>query len=426
MRLSRFSTWVVMAVATTVLSFTSQSGLAQRATELTDFNFTNGAYPMTPVVFDSRGNLYGTTNGGGKFGSEFNGGTVFELVPQSDGSWTEKALYSFGNGFNGVSLDGYYPNGIVFDAAGNLYGTALEGGDYSRSREGLGVVFKLTKSDGGNWTETVIHAFGTLVLDGATPEAGVTLDAAGNIFGTTGGGGLYTWGTVYELTPAADGTWTLSVLHSFNNNGKDGHDPTSTLIFDSNGNLYGACPLGGRYGYGIVFELIPQKDGSWKEKVLHDFIGGFIDGSFPVAGLILDKEGNLYGSTQGSSGVGRAIVFELMPQADGRWQEKILHTFGLNSGDGAEPTSPLSMDNTGNLYGTTFYGGPFYDGTVFKLMPQPDGSWAENILYVFGGFGIADGLNPDGGVILDESGNLYGTTKNGGEYGDGTVFEITP
>ncbi|MGA2904008.1 MAG: choice-of-anchor tandem repeat GloVer-containing protein [Candidatus Korobacteraceae bacterium] len=210
--------------------------------------------------------------------------------------WNEKVLHSFNN--NGV--DGAEPYaGLIFDAAGNLYGTTGNGGVNAG-----GTVLELTPAGGGNWAETVLYSFcsQTNCTDGANPSASLIFDAAGNLYSTTDAGGTYGDGTVFELTPTAGGGWTEQVLHSFNNNGTDGAYPYAGLIFDATGNLYGTTLNGGTYqcvdeGCGTVFELTPTAGGGWTEQVLHNF-GNGTDGFWPYAGLILDAAGNLYGTTQ--------------------------------------------------------------------------------------------------------------------------------
>jgi uncharacterized repeat protein (TIGR03803 family) len=414
----------VLAIFAATLIVASTRAAAQQEILLLSFDGTGGQYPFTGLTFDAAGNLYGTTNAGGKYGEEFEGGAAYELSRQPGGGWTEKVLQNFGNGsIDAFYPDGIYPIGLIFDAAGNLYGTTSEGGDFGRY--GDGVVFELSPNQGGGWTEKVLHQFGARASDGVQPRAGLVFDTAGNLYGTTVHGGSYGYGTVFELTPAAGGGWTEKVLHSFNSNGKDGYEPLASLIVDRSGNLYGTTLWGGQYNYGTVFELISQPGRNWTEKILHDFsnVGG--DGAFPTAGLIFDAAGNLYSTTQTGGVHGYGTAFELIPATDGGWSEKVLHSFeGLYAMDGAYP-SPLTLDASGNLYGTAAGGGPYDFGTVFELMPQPDGSWTEKTLYAFGTYRERDGVAPDG-VILDGFGNLYGTTTSGGEYGDGTVFEITP
>jgi len=397
---------------------------------------------------------------------------IFSLTGERSLAQTEKVLHSFPLS---TSPGGTGPTGsLVFDAAGNLYGTTLYGGTGSGDDcldgniYGCGTAYELSPTPDGGWTETVIHNFGN-VGDGGNPEAWMILDAAGNLYGTTGGGGKYGCGTVFELSPGAGGTWTETLLHSFCSDSTDGSGPYGSLVFDNAGNLYGTTTEGGsgaRCSCGIAFELSPGTDGSWTETVLHNFGGA--GGSNPFAALIFDSAGNLYGTTaSGGSlcnyGFGCGVVFELVKA--GAWKEKVLYVFegGLQVSVG-EPQTPLIFDAAGNLYGTEYFGpGGFEltpnadgswsektirisccipnallmnsdgnlfgsnladrDGRVFELTSQSDGDWTETVLHNFGSG--AGGAGPNGGLIFDRAGNLYGVTAGGGAYGGGTVFEIT-
>ena len=366
---------------------------------------SDGVEPLAGVIFDSSGNLYGTTYEGGTY----NGGIVFELTP-NNGQWTEKVLHTFQPKY------GERPKaGLIMDSAGNLYGTTYYGGAYNG-----GIVFELTPNN-GQWTFKVLHGFIDTGKDGLNPAAGLTFDAAGNLYGTTALGGSSNLGTLFKLT-LNNGKWIYKVLHSFS--GKDDvNQPQAALIFDTAGNLYGTT-------YGTVFELIPS-GGKWTEKVLHHFKHNGYDGYASVASLIFDTSGNLYGTTSlgGMDSscddfAGCGTVFELIPN-NGKWTEKLLHSFH-GKGDGALPQAGLIFDAVGNLYGTTGGGGLTDDGfgTVFELVSD-SGQWTENVLYTFSGRG--DGGSPDAGIIFDAAGNLYGTTSVGGTGGsNGTVFAVTP
>jgi uncharacterized repeat protein (TIGR03803 family) len=223
------------------------------------------------------------------------------------------------------------------------------------------------------------------------------------------------------------GSWTETVLHNFTGHTTDGFGPVASLIFDGSGNIYGTTSVGGAHSYGTVFELAPIGDGSWTETILHSFEKIDGDGLAPEAGLIFDGSGNIYGTTVGGGAYGGpgtgGAVFELTPVAGGGWTETLLHSFG-NGADGSGPFSSLIFDGSGNLYGTTIRGGAYGDGTVFELTPVAGGSWTETVLHSFGHG--KDGSGPASGLIFDGSGNLYGTTGGGGAFGSGTVFEITP
>jgi uncharacterized repeat protein (TIGR03803 family) len=339
---------------------------------------------------------------------------------------TEKILHSFD------VYDGGDPSaGLVFDAQGNLYGTTIGGGP-----GGHGTVFELSPASGGGWTETVLYGF-TGAQDGSGPFATVIFDAQGNLYGTTEEGGAHGYGVVFELTPGSGGKWTEAVLHSFAG-GTDGANPEADLAFDSKGNLYGTTPTGGQpFGLGTVFKLTPVGGGSWKETIIRRFQGGS-DGNAPVAGVIFDAAGNLYGTTTsggsaGCGGSGCGIVFQLKPTDTGRWTGHVLHRFN-GGADGSAPLSDVIFDTSGNIYGTTAAGGNsgcvdgFGCGTVFELSPMSGSGWKEHVIYRFKGH--TDGANPRG-LVLDTAGHLYGTTYAGGTVGCGfvgcgTVFELEP
>jgi uncharacterized repeat protein (TIGR03803 family) len=413
MRAKRFSIGLTatLAIFAVTLLVAGTRAVAQEEKVLHNFGSgKDGVSPYDKLIFDAAGNLYGTTDAGGAHG----GGAVFELSPKAGGGWTEKILHSFGSG-----KDGYEPHAsLILDKAGNLYGTTDYGG-----ANVYGTVFEVSPKAGGGWTEKILHDFGS-GKDGVNPLASLMLDKAGNLFGTTDGGGAYNYGTVFEVSPKAGGGWTEKVLHSFNNNGKDGQRPFGGLILDAAGNLYGTTSVG---PYGTVFELSPKAGGGWTEKILHSF--NYKDGAIPSADLIFDGAGNLYSTTSAGGAYGGGTVFELSPKAGGGWTEKVLHSFDDNGEDGYTPYASLIFD-AGNLYGTTYYGGTIYPGcgdgcgTVFELTPKA-GSWTEKVLHSFGSG--KDGVGPEAGLISDKAGNLYGTTFYGGtNLHGGTVFEIKP
>ncbi len=397
----------VLAISS--LIFTASQAFPQ---EKILYNFAgskiDGGTPEAALIFDSAGNLYGSTF----YGNEYNYGSVFELTPTGTGRWIETVLHVFGG-----TGDGYYPRQLVFDNAGNLYGATEEGGVY-----GQGTVFELSPLVDGTWTETLLHEFGS-GHDGQQPISNLIFDASGNLYGTTNAGGSDGSGTVFKLTPNARGTWTENILHSFKHDGVDGSGPGVGLIFDTSGNLYGTTVNGGTLNKGAVFQLTPTVGGKWSETTLYSF-GSSKDGKFPWAGVIFDKAGNLYGTTgEGGDHANGGTVFQLTPEAGGLWSESILHNFGQSDQDGNYPGGAgLILDTSGNLYGTTNYGGTYAMGTVFELTPAEGGSWAETILHRFGNG--KDGIYPDASLIFDSFGNLYGTTTLGGADGSGTVFEI--
>jgi len=341
----------------TVFELMPKAGGGWKEKVLHNFNDNrrDGLYPYAGLVFDSLGNLYGTTQSGGAYSY----GTVFELSPNAGGGWTEKVLHSF-NYPNAVTPWG----GLTIDFSGNLYGTTSASGAY-----GAGTVFELTPKPGGGWSEKVLHNFnGSNGKDGASPLAGLVIDGSGNLYGTTDEGGAYVYGTVFELTPKAGGEWKEKILHSFGGKG-DGSNPRAGLIFDGYGNLYGTTSGGGANVYGTVFELTPRAGGRWKEKILHSFID-LDNGAQPVSGLIFDSSGNLYGTTQSGGTYDAGTAFKLTPKADGGWAGNVLHNFNDSFGkDGYSPAAGLILDSFGNLYGLTPSGGIYGYGTVFEIKP---------------------------------------------------------
>jgi uncharacterized repeat protein (TIGR03803 family) len=337
----------------------------------------------------------------------------------------EKVLHNFN------SKDEAIPGGLIFDGSGNLYGTTFQAG----GKNNYGTVFELSPKAGGGWTERVLHNFDYNLKDGVFPVPTLIFDHAGNLYGTTEGGGRYENGIVFGLSPKAGGGWTETVLHDFNKNGTDGAYPYAGLIVDADGNLYGTTWEGGKFspeckinGCGTVFELSPKKGGVWVETILHNFNDDGEDGIGPEAGLTLGANGDLYGTTFQGGKNGGGTVFELSPKTSGGWKETVLHNFGKGS-DGRWPEASLIFDASGNIYSTTVSGGNYGFGTVFELSPKTGGGWAETILHNFTNSGNG-GYTPFAALILDASGNLYGATSTGGKYGSygsgGTVFELSP
>ncbi|MFZ0137241.1 MAG: choice-of-anchor tandem repeat GloVer-containing protein [Candidatus Sulfotelmatobacter sp.] len=422
----------------------------------------NGTSPEAGLIEDASGNLYGTTSAGG---SSNLWGTVFKLTPNGDGGYGESVLYNFCTQGGTSCTDGEQPvAGLIEDTSGNLYGTTEYGG-----ANGGGTVFKLTPS-GSGYTESVLYSFcaqgGTSCTDGASPLASLIEDASGNLYGTTwhggatipNGGSTTTGGTVFELAPNGDGTYSESVLYTFCTQSActDGEWPVAGLIEDTSGDLYGTTSAGGATitvsgnttTGGTVFKLTPKGDGSYSESVLYSFCSqsGCTDGLSPSSSLIEDASGNLYGTTwqggancqYGYAGAGCGTVFKLVQNGDGGYSDNVLYSFCAQGGtgcpDGYQPSSGLIEDASGNLYGTTFDGG-IHDvsgdgGTVFELTPS-GAAYTETVLYSFCAqssptIACTDGSPPQGGLIEDASGNLYGTTNGGGPNSYGTVFKLSP
>jgi len=396
----------------------------------------DGAYSEANLVFDGSGNLYGTTFGGGnpQVCASIGGcGTVFELSPNSDGTWTNSVIYNFCSNFSPDGcLDGQYPEaGLVFDSSGNLYGTTVTGGGNfcPFNSGGCGTVFELSppKTPGAFWSETVLYAFCSVLqenvcLDGAAPVSQVVLDSSGNVIGTTstGGSGHDVGGTVFKLTRRPDG-WTESVLYSFCSLGQgeicpDGSQPMAGVTFDKVGNLYGTTQSGGSpssHGEGTAFKLSQGASG-WTETVLYSPRGSGLSGGGPDATVSFDSLGNLYSTfSAGGAGLGGG-VFKLA--RGGR-----ATAFSFDGKHDAAPMAGVLVDfRNAVLYGTTS-GGRVSSGTIYKLTAPAQ----ETVLYNFCSQpNCSDGGDSVASLIADRSGNLYGTTKLGGTYGFGVVFEV--
>jgi uncharacterized repeat protein (TIGR03803 family) len=308
---------------------------------------------------------------------------------------------------------------LIADAAGSLYGTT-DGGGVS----GNGCVFKISRASSG-WEETVIYSFS--VVDGWEPSAALLFDKVGNLYGTTRSGGAYGGGVAFELSPSATGEWTETVLHNFGN-GEDGINPLSELIFDNEGNLYGTTAIsGGQRKGGMVYKLSPSQDG-WTESILYAFPASASgpDGDGPAGGVVIDRDGRLYGNTGYGGAYGHGAAYELVPSSEG-YEERLIHSFDVY--DGEQPSSTLAMDSNGILYGTTSYGGnspacSYGCGTVFSLARGAHGKWTENVLLSLSGF--ADGRIAVGPVAFDRAGNLYAAAEAEGVHSRGSVFELTP
>jgi uncharacterized repeat protein (TIGR03803 family) len=318
-------------------------------------------------------------------------------------------LYTF-TGFP----DGSAPySGLVKDLKGNLYGVTAAGGDNRQ-----GTVYEISPTPQGGWTETVLHNFVANGIDGYSPGGGLTLDAAGNLYGTTIFGGAHVYGTIYELSPTQSGPWTETILYNFTGGNDGGLPQYGSLVFDAKGNLYGTTQNAGTLGGGVAFELSPSPNG-WTETVLHDFAGGATDGGYPMA-VVFDKTGNLYGTAAQGGRFGRGVIFELSPSTGGGWTKKILHHFG-NGTDGGTPMAGVVFHGT-QLYGTTEHGGLYGWGTLYLFTKTTTG-WKEKVLHGFATIG-GDGFPPKGTVVFDKAGHIYGTTYGGGAKGSGTVFEL--
>jgi len=318
--------------------------------------------------------------------------------------------------FRGGADGGEPYKGVTLDGEGNLYGTAVTGGS-GNCEGGCGVAYKLTNS-GGIWTQTVIHAF-TGGDDGSGPGARVTVDRRGNVYGMAPTGGAYGLGTIYKIHQVQNGAWTLKVIHAFTG-GADGATGSAGRMIIRNGHFYGAGTSGGTYGGGVVFELTPT-GGEWDLKTIYSFKAQ-PDGNFPYGALLFDASGNIYGTTYYGGAHNIGAVYKLSRQPIGEWEEKILYSFRFGS-DGNSPISNLVFDRAGNLYGTTSEGG-LGSGTIFKLSPVSGDQWIESVVHRFRG--PPDGAFAYNGLVVDRFGNFYGATVHGGVNDDGSIYKFTP
>ncbi|MFZ0314853.1 MAG: choice-of-anchor tandem repeat GloVer-containing protein [Candidatus Korobacteraceae bacterium] len=406
-----------LAMVLTLAAVTTQAAQAQTYSVIYDFTGgANGAMPMAGLTYDGAGSFYGTANYGGNTGGNCgtNGcGLVYRLTNTSSG-WALTPLYSFLGGNDGANPEIAY---VVFGPDGSLYSTTYYGGG-TCDGIGCGTAFKLRPSAADDlsgsspWVETVLHRF--TGADGAGPVGAVIFDHNGNMDGATSSGGLHNGGIIYQLN--ASRNWDLVVMyHPY------GY-PGSGLTMNHAGDLYGTTFNGGHDLFGSVYQLTPSGSG-WIETDLYDFTNGS-DGSFPQAGVILDGAGNLYGATSVGGTSRGGTVFELT-NSNGSWVYNKLYSLTGPVGPRlvVGPIGNLVMDAAGNLYGTALADGAHGYGSVFKLTPS-HGSWTYTSLHDF--TNGSDGGYPYSTLVLDPSGNLYGTASSGGTQGVGVVFEITP
>ena len=418
----------------------------------------DGGNPRGGLLQDRQGNLYGVTAGGG----EGRGGTIFELVRTSKGGWKHKVLYSFCS--VGICLDGAQPDaGLIADVSGNLYGTTPSGGKYDQ-----GTVYELVPNAARTrWRLHTLHNFcpggGATCPDGTFPTAplayagsasGIPYDGVSPFYGTTAFGGTFAWGTVFRLTPPVSGkkVWPLKTLYNFcaQPNCADGAAPETALIVDGSGDLFGTTASGQNSGNnGVAFELVPNAQKTrWTETILRSFcsLGSCADGAFPGSGLVADGSGNFFGLAVGggsgtplcyASTLACGVAYKLTPNGSG-WQEGVLYNFCSfhDCDDGYNPQGNIVIDPSGNVFGATPYGGGndvqgtgIGGGTLFKLVASE--GYFHFVLYSFcAKANCADGAQPLGNLIQDNSGNIFGMTAAGGASGidapGGTVFELTP
>lgn len=404
----------LMMTAAAILCTATSGEAAVKETTLYAFTGGNdGSFPHAGLIADGKGNLYGTTSAGGADHS----GVVFELSPPKQGetTWTQTTLYTFTGGKDG----GNPQAALMMDSAGNLYGTTYGGG-----LSGEGVVFKLVPhKHKGTWTYLRLWSF-TGGNDGGVPSGALTMDNAGNLYGTTTQGGTGVVGTVFELSPGATKwNWTENVLYNFTGN-NDGGEPMGNVLLGTDGNLYGTTAGYGQFNYGVVYRLTaPTSGGDWGFSVLHAFAGGS-DGEVPRDGLIQDANGTLYGATAGFDH-SYGNVFQM--NTDGSNYNVIYTVAGGQGFTGNGPWQTVSMGADGTIYGTTYADGQSSFGEVFQLKPGSGSSWTATVLYTFPGG--AGGQYSYSKPLIDKVGRLYGTTygvAGQGGFFPGTVWKIKP
>lgn len=401
----------------------------------TIYQFPGGAHGINPeagVILGPDGSLFGTTDSDGIDA----GGVVFQLTPPAAGFqvWTQKLLRRFHDG-----TDGGYPLGLLLAASGDLYGVTMDEGGTSN---GAGTVFSLTPPASGSatWTFVTLYRFHG-DYDGASPSGALISDATGTLSGTTilggSGPGLEGYGTAFSLSPpsAGSGRWTETVRHRFRSS-PDGATPDGPLLAGDGSVKFGVSTTGGTgicsdVGCGTAYRLVQGENG-WTETIIYQFQGG-PDGAVPVDRLVADANGSLYGATaegglpgpNGQYETGTVFRLDLPASGEVHWTKTILYEFN-GGNDGSLPEGGVTLDASGAIYGTTEFDGTHSRGTVFKLTPNAPGQlWTKTTLHNFGAH-ADDGANPTGPLALDASGALYGTTLFGGRSNFGTVYRITP
>jgi uncharacterized repeat protein (TIGR03803 family) len=384
----------LLFLCTIVFAVCTSAARAQTFKVVYNFNgAADGANPLNGLMLTSTGVMYGTTDSGGAYDN----GALFSFA---NGKATR--VHSFQAGADGAQPQSF----LIQDKSGNLYGTTYAGGAY-----GDGTVFRISGT-----TETILHVFGSHLDDGAAPQAGLTMDSAGNLYGTTTKGGTSGHGTVFMLSRNTNGTWTEKTLHNFSGD-PDGSAPVAGVTLDSSGNVYGTTSDGGAHGYGTIFEL--KKASSWAESILHSF-QNLTDGATPYAGLIAGPAGSLFGAATDGGQQGGGTVFQLVP-ASGKWNFVVITSLPGWGVSGSFRN--LLFDVAANtIYATTHCDGTHNAGTIYQLS-SVNGKWTYKLLYTFTG-GV-DGKFAFTNLVLS-GGKLYGTTNVGGALGKGVIFELTP
>lgn len=421
--------YFVVTLFVTLLCAGNIAAPAQEISSIWSFTGKNGegAYPLAPPVFDSTGAIYGTTalGGSGQFG------TVFKLTPPSNGgTWTQSILYTFSGG-----SDGQQPQDLAAIAKA-LFSTTYLGGS-NNCYQGCGTIFQLTPTASGPWTKTLLYEFlggedgqapGNLragedgVLYGITPSGGPPSGACKDVG----------CGTVFELIPPTQkgDPWTKTILYSFPSSPRDGLTPNADIVLDASGNIFGTTYGGGNSNYGTVWELSPPTiaGGSWAETILYSFTGAS-DGGYPIGGLTFGSNSTVYG-TASYSGIANdsGTAFELSPPAiaGAAWDYTVLHSFA-GGADGATPSTTMAFDTKGNLYGTTWNGGStacyLGCGTLFRLAPPTNNTlWTESVILKMPDTGQV----PNESILVFRDGLLYDTTEFLGTSNFGGIFTLAP
>lgn len=377
---------------------------AQTLTTLYNFPQPFAGTAEMGLVIDAGGNIYGANPGGGAFGT----GNVFRLSSSSGGGYTYTSLFDF-NGTNGSAPLG----GVILDAAGNIFGTTSAGG-----ANGRGTAFRLSDDGVGGYAHSILFNFTATSATGRAPGGSLIADAAGNLYGTTTGGGTAGGGTVFRLASNGNGTYTHSVLHNLSIS-LAGFDRKSGVVADAGGNLYGTTNAGGTGSGGTVYRLSSDGVGGYTYSTLRHMDN--TTGRTPQASLLADAVGNLYGTATNGGPAGYGTVYRLSDNGAGGFTTSVL--YGFSATTGGNPVGGLIADAVGNLFGTTYGGGgEFAPGTVFRLSDNGAGGYTHTVLYTFGG---SNGIKPYGDLIADDEGNLYGMTQFGGANDSGTIFRIS-
>lgn len=413
-----FASLLALAAATTNAPATSLSVIYSFCQQT---NCADGDQPYGGVMQGASGRLVGTTG----FGGRYNGGTVFALTPKTGGIWKHRTLKNFCDGTppNCQSAEGPFTTPIE-DTNGNIYGTVYFGGAY-----GDGAVFELKLRKTGKYKLKYIYSFngtdgwGPFELTYAGAGSGTPYDGKSPLYSTTIAGGANNGGIVFSLTPSQGGAWTLQTLYNFCSASgcTDGGLPYAGVIVDPSGNLLGTTEYYGANNAGVIYEL-SNSGGSWKETLLYTFCSasGCSDGNGPFAGLARDSSGNLYGTTYFGGAQSDGVVFELSSKGS----YSVLHSFCSESNctDGSQPAAAVTLDSSGNIFGTTGRGGDNNFGTLFEISA---GSFSR--VYSFcAQSGCADGGYPYGTLIFDSYGHIAGTTQYGGGKSLGEVYLLKP